>query len=222
MIIDARRCEMMRAIYESGDHGIDICAGKVPVYIERTADIDLAVNNIIAFKTIDYGMKCLADQLVIFDDINTAEITLRLLKENGAHLCDEREMAMLDEIMFDKEKMGASNHIDGQSPQKIAQVAGFSVPEDVSLLLVSSKTFGTSDWIIHEKLCPILVWHIVEGKDEAIQATIAQLGSGGLRHTAVVFSNNEEIIEEFALKVPALKILNNQLSCMELSVSPVK
>jgi len=174
----------------------------------------MAVNNIIASKSFDYGTLCLTEQAVIFDNNETAEQTLKLFGERGAYLCDPKEKAKLEAVMFDKEKGVPSAQIVGQSPQKIAELAGFSVPSDTKLLMVSLKTFGREDWMSHEKLSPVLGWYIADGKDAAIDAAVAQLEFGGAGHTAVAFSADEKILEEYAFRVPAGRVIWNQPSMM--------
>lgn len=100
----------------------------------------------------------------------------------------------------------------GQSPQKIAEFAGFAVPDDAKLLMVSLSAIGHDDWMSHEKLSPVLGWYVANGKDEAINAAVAQLEFGGAGHTAVAFSKNEQILEEYAYKVPAGRVIWNQPS----------
>jgi acyl-CoA reductase-like NAD-dependent aldehyde dehydrogenase len=212
MIVATGGGAMVKAAYSSGHPALGVGPGNVPVYIEKSADIEMAVNNVIASKAFDYGTLCLTEQSVIFDNEESAEKTLRLFREKGAHLCDEQEKAKLEAIMFDKEKGVASGRIVGQSPQKIADMAGFSVPDHVNLLLVPLTAIGHEDWMSHEKLSPVLGWYVAAGKDEAIQAAVAQLEFGGAGHTAVAFSNDEKILEEFALKVPAGRVIWNQPS----------
>lgn len=212
MVIATGGGAMVKAAYSSGHPALGVGPGNVPVYIEKTADLSMAVNNIIVSKTFDYGTLCLTEQSVIFDDGDIAGKTLQLFKERGAYLCDEEEKVKLEAVMFDKEKGVASGHIVGQSPQKIAQLAGFSVPDNVNLLLVPLKAIGPEDWMSHEKLSPVLGWYIAGNKDKAIQAAVDQLEFGGAGHTAIAFSNNEKILEEFALKVPAGRVIWNQPS----------
>lgn len=203
---------MVKAAYSSGHPALGVGPGNVPVYVERSADLDMAVNNIIASKTFDNGTLCLTEQSVIFDDEDTARKMLGIFKERGAYLCDQVEKAKLEAVMFDKEKGVASGAIVGQSPQKIARLAGFSVPDDIRLLLVPLSAIGTDDWMSHEKLSPVLGWYLAPDKDTAIQAAVDQLEFGGAGHTAVAFSGSEEILEEYALKVPAGRVIWNQPS----------
>jgi len=212
MIIATGGRAMIKAAYSSGHPTLGGGPGNVPVYIEKSADLSMAVNNIIASKIFDYGTLCLTEQSVIFDNRETADQTIKLFQERGAFVCNPVEKTKLEAIMFDKEKGVPSGQIVGQSPQKIAELAGFRVPDKVKLLMVPLAAIGHDDWMSHEKLSPVLGWYIADGKDAAIDAAVAQLNFGGAGHTAVVFSNDETILAEFAFKVPAGRVIWNQPS----------
>lgn len=214
MIIATGGGAMVKAAYSSGHPALGVGPGNVPVYIEKTANLSMAVNNVIASKSFDYGTLCLTEQSVIFDNSDTADKTLKLFEKNGAYLCNFEEKNKLEEVMFDKERGVPSAQIVGQSPQKIAELAGFSVPGDVKLLMVSLKAIGHEDWMSHEKLSPVLGWYIANGKDAAIDAAVTQLEFGGAGHTAVAFSADEKILEEYAFRVPAGRVIWNQPSMM--------
>jgi acyl-CoA reductase-like NAD-dependent aldehyde dehydrogenase len=210
MVIATGGGAMVKAAYSSGHPALGVGPGNVPVYIEKTADLSMAVNNILASKTFDYGTLCLTEQTVIFDNEDTARKVLQLFKERGVHHCNEAEKSKLEAVMFDKEKGVPSAAIVGQSPQKLAQLAGFSVSDEIKLLLVPIKAIGPEDWMSHEKLSPVLSWYTADNKDMAIQAAVDLLEFGGAGHTAVAFSGNEEILVEYALKVPASRVIWNQ------------
>ena len=212
MVIATGGGAMVKAAYSSGHPALGVGPGNVPVYIEKTANLNMAVGDIIASKTFDYGTLCLTEQSVIFDDASVATRALALFVEKGAYLCSMEEKALLEEIMFDKARGVVAAQVVGQSPQKIAQLAGFSVPDAVNLLLVPLTAIGSEDWMSHEKLSPVLGWYTADGKDDAIDAAVRQLEFGGAGHTAVVFSNNEEILSEYAVKVPAGRVIFNQPS----------
>lgn len=212
MVIATGGGAMVRAAYSSGHPALGVGPGNVPVYIEKTANLNMAVEDIIASKTFDYGTLCLTEQSVIFDDLDVAADGLALFKEKGAYLCSMEEKTALEEIMFDKNRGVVAAQVVGQSPQKIAELAGFNIAEEVKLLLVPLTAIGPEDWMSHEKLSPVLGWYIVDGKDEAIDAAIRQLEFGGAGHTAVVFSKNEEILNEYAIRVPAGRVIFNQPS----------
>jgi acyl-CoA reductase-like NAD-dependent aldehyde dehydrogenase len=118
----------------------------------------------------------------------------------------------LEEVMFDKERGVPSMAIIGKSPQVIATLAGFSVPDAIKMLMVPLTTTGPEDWMSHEKLSPVLGWFIVDSREEAIQAAVSQLEFGGAGHSAVVFTEDEEVAKEFAHRVPANRVVWNQPS----------
>ncbi|MFH1028248.1 MAG: aldehyde dehydrogenase family protein [Pseudomonadota bacterium] len=203
---------MVKAAYSSGHPALGVGPGGVPVFIEKSANLHMAVEDVIASKTFDNGTICSSDQSVIFDDHSIAEKTLILFERSGAYLCTEAEKAKLETVMFDKEKGVPSMSIVGKSPQVISELAGFKIPADRKLLIVPLTTTGGDDWMSREKLSPVLGWYVAEGKDAAINAAATQLDHGGAGHSAVVFTESEDIAHEFALKVDANRVVWNQPS----------
>ncbi|CAG0929949.1 acetaldehyde dehydrogenase (acetylating) [Thermoflexales bacterium] len=212
MVIATGGGAMVKAAYSSGHPALGVGPGNVPVFIEKTANLHMAVEDVIASKTFDNGTICSSDQSVIFDDRNIAEKALILFERNGAYLCSEAEKAKLEAVMFDKERGVPAMQIIGKKPQVIAKLAGFSVPDSVKLLMVPLSTTGPEDWMSHEKLSPVLGWYIVDTREEAISAAVCQLEFGGAGHSAVVFTEDEEVAKEFALRVPANRVVWNQPS----------
>lgn len=203
---------MVKAAYSSGHPALGVGPGGVPVFIEKSANLSMAVEDVISSKTFDNGTICSSDQSVIFDDHAVAEKALSLFERSGAYLCSEKEKAKLEAVMFDKEREVPSMSIVGKSPQVIAELAGFNIPADRKLLMVPLDTTGGEDWMSREKLSPVLGWYIAENKDAAINAAVTQLEFGGAGHSAVVFTESEEIAHEFALKVHANRVVWNQPS----------
>ena len=66
---------MVKSAYSSGKPALGVGAGNVPCYINKTADIKQAVNDLILSKTFDNGMICASEQAVIIDE----EIYLSLI-----------------------------------------------------------------------------------------------------------------------------------------------
>jgi acyl-CoA reductase-like NAD-dependent aldehyde dehydrogenase len=201
---------MVKSAYSSGHPAIGVGAGNTPVFISKSANLSVAINNVIASKTFDNGTICSSDQSVIFDDPAIAEKGVKMLVERGAYLVNEEQKAKLEAVMFDKERGVPAVAIVGKTPQIIAKIAGFEVPEDVKLLLVPLKSIGPEDWFSHEKLSPVLGYISYNSTDEAIEAAKTQLRWGGAGHTAVIHAQDEKVIEKFALEIPANRLLLNQ------------
>ncbi|HTP65019.1 MAG TPA: aldehyde dehydrogenase family protein [Geobacteraceae bacterium] len=201
---------MVKSAYSSGHPAVGVGAGNTPVFVSKSANVSVAVNNVIASKTFDNGTICSSDQSMIFDDKATCDKAVALLKERGAYLVNEDEKKKLEAVMFDKERGVPSLAIVGKSPQVIAKLAGFSVPDDVKLLLVPLTCIGPEDWFSHEKLSPVLGYITYDGTDAAIAAAKSQLLWGGAGHTAVVHAQDQAVLDKFALEIPANRLLLNQ------------
>jgi len=203
---------MVRAAYSSGHPALGVGPGNVPVFVEKSANLEMVIPDVIASKTFDNGTICSSDQSVVFDDAVVAQKALKLFEQNGAYLCSEKEKAQLESVMFDKERGVPSMAIVGQSPQVIAKLAGFEVPASVKLLMVPLKSTGHDDYMSHEKLSPVLGWYVAKSKDDAIKTCVNQLEFGGAGHSAVVWTEDEEIATEYAVAVPANRVVWNQPS----------
>ncbi|HEX2770341.1 MAG TPA: aldehyde dehydrogenase family protein [Geobacteraceae bacterium] len=201
---------MVKSAYSSGHPAIGVGPGNTPVFVSKSAKLSVAVNNIIASKTFDNGTICSSDQSMIFDDQATCDKAVALMKERGAYLVNDEEKKKLDAVMFDKERGVPSLAIVGKSPQVIAKLAGFTVPDDTKLLLVPLTCIGPEDWFSHEKLSPVLGYISFKSTDEAIAAAKGQLLWGGAGHTAVVHAQDQAVLDKFAMEIPANRLLLNQ------------
>ena len=201
---------MVKSAYSSGHPAIGVGPGNTPVFVSKSANLSVAVNNVIASKTFDNGTICSSDQSMIFDDKATCDKAVALMKERGAYLVNDEEKKKLDAVMFDKERGVPSLAIVGKSPQAIAKLAGFTVPDDVKLLLVPLTCIGPEDWFSHEKLSPVLGYITYDGTDAAISAAKNQLLWGGAGHTAVVHAQDQAVLDKFMTEIPANRLLLNQ------------
>jgi acyl-CoA reductase-like NAD-dependent aldehyde dehydrogenase len=201
---------MVKSAYSSGHPAIGVGPGNTPVFVSKSANLSVAVNNVIASKTFDNGTICSSDQSMIFDDKAVADKAVKLLVERGAFLVNAEQKAKLEKVMFDKERGVPAMAIVGKSPQVIAKLAGFEIPADAKLILVPLTCIGPEDWFSHEKLSPVLGYISFNSTDEAIAAAKSQLKWGGAGHTAVIHAQDEKVLEKFAMEIPANRLLLNQ------------
>lgn len=201
---------MVKSAYSSGHPAVGVGPGNTPVFVSKSANLSVAVNNIIASKTFDNGTICSSDQSAIFDDQAVCDKAVKLFQERGAYLVNADEKAKLEKVMFDKEKGVPAAAIVGKSPQAIAKLAGINIPADAKMILVPLTTIGPEDWFSHEKLSPVLGYICFKSTDEAIAAAKSQLLWGGAGHTAVVHAQDQKVLDKFALEIPANRLLLNQ------------
>ena len=203
---------MVKAAYSCGKPALGVGPGNVPCYIEKSAKLKTSVNDLVMSKSFDNGMICASEQAVIVDREIQEEFE-KLMKEAGCYFLSEEEMRKIKENMFIAEKEEALNaDIVGQSPYTIASRAGVEVPKDTKVLVTLQTGVGIEFPFSKEKLSPVLAYYIVDNAEEGIDKAEKLIEFGGLGHTAVIHSENPEIIEKFANKVKVGRIIVNSPS----------
>lgn len=198
---------MVKAAYSSGKPSLGVGAGNSPSYIERTANVKKAVADVVSGKVFDYGVLCSTESAVIVD----AAVKKSVVDEFKRLNCFFVEGDLKEKLaatMFDQR--GAINpSIVGKPAPYIAQKAGFSVPAETQVLIVELQGVGKEYPLSREKLSPVLSFYTVDNWREGCERCIELLEFGGLGHTLVIHSTDQEIIMKFALEKPAFRILVN-------------
>ena len=104
---------------------------------------------------------------------------------------------------------GVNPEVVGQSPRRIAEIAGIRIPEGTRVICAEIKGVGRDYPLSAEKLCPVLAFYTVEDWESGCKKCIELLNYGGVGHTMVIHSHNDRIIREFGLKKPVFRILVN-------------
>jgi acetaldehyde dehydrogenase / alcohol dehydrogenase len=199
---------VVKAAYGSGKPALGVGAGNTPVYLEKSADLDMAVVDIITSKTFDNGTICASEQTIVIDD----EIYDRVLKkfeDLGAHICDEKETEVLSRTVIDPATGYMQPMAVGQKATNIARFVGITVKPKTKLLIAPIKGVGREHPLSVEKLFPVLAVYRAKSVDQALKVCVDVNHAGGLGHTAVVFSNNEEVIRRFGDAINAGRIIVN-------------
>jgi acetaldehyde dehydrogenase/alcohol dehydrogenase len=197
-----------RAAYSSGKPALGVGSGNTPVYLEKTAELDMAVVDIITSKTFDNGTICASEQTVVIDD----EIYDRALKkfaDLGVHICNEAETELLGHTVIDPVKGQMQPMAVGQKAIDIARMIGLRVKPNTKLLIAPIKGVGREYPLSVEKLFPVLAVCRAHSVDEALKLCVDVNHLGGLGHTAVIFSRNDEIIGKFSEAMNAGRIIVN-------------
>ena len=203
---------MVKAAYSCGKPALGVGPGNVPCYIDKTAKLKTSVNDLVMSKSFDNGMICASEQSVLVDKEIHEEFE-KLMKEAGCYFVSEEEKKKLQDTMFDKEAGDKlRSHIPGQSPYQIAKSAGFEVPEDTKVLVVYEENIGEGYPFSKEKLSPVLTYYIVQDSKDGIDKAERLLEYGGLGHSAVIHSENDDTIMEFSKRMKAGRIIVNSPS----------
>src|SRR5690348_3185393 len=198
----------VKAAYSSGKPALGVGPGNTPVYFERTANLNTAVVDIIISKTFDNGTICASEQTVVIDD-EIYDPVLKKFAELGAHICNERETELLSRTVIDPATGLMQPMAIGQKATDIARLIGLSVKPDTKLLIAPIQGVGREHPLSAEKLFPLLAVYRAKSVDEALRVCVKVNHAGGLGHTAVIFSRNDEVIRKFGEVINAGRIIVN-------------
>lgn len=184
---------MVKAAYSSGKPAFGVGAGNVQVIVDRDVDFDLTAKRIIDGRTFDNGIICSGEQTVIShkDDYDT--VVKAFVSNGGYYVTDAAEIEKFKTAIFHDGHM----HKDavGQSPAKIAEMAGVSIPEGTRVIMLPASTYGANEILCKEKMCPVLTFLKYDTFEEAVKIAKTNLEVEGNGHTAAIHSNNFEHIK---------------------------
>jgi acetaldehyde dehydrogenase/alcohol dehydrogenase len=198
----------VKAAYSSGKPALGVGAGNTPVYLEKTADLNTAIVDIIISKTFDNGTICASEQTVVIDD-QIYEPALKKFAELGAHICSEKETELLARTVIDPLTGFMQPMAVGQKATSIARFVGLSVKPKTKLLVAPIKGIGPEHPLSVEKLFPVLAVYRAKSVDEALKVCMDVNHAGGIGHTAVIFSHNDQVIQKFSEVINAGRIIVN-------------
>jgi len=198
---------MVHAAYSSGNPAIGVGPGNGPAFIDKSADIPLAVKRIIDSKTFDNGTICASEQSIVTERCIEDRV-VEELKKRKAYFLPQDDAKKLSGFML--RANGTMNpKIVGRSAQAIAQFAGITVPSDATVLVARQTEVSQKNPYAREKLCPILAFYVEETWEDCCSRCIELLHNEGAGHTMTIHSQNMEMIREFALKKPVSRVLVN-------------
>lgn len=198
---------MVKAAYSTGKPAIGVGPGNTPAYIEKTAKIKRAVNDLIVSKTFDNGMICASEQGIIVDK----EIYDEVKKEFQAHqvyICSGKEKDLIENYVMNESKTAVNPEVVGKPATEIAEKAGLKVPAGTKMIIVELAGTGKEHPLSLEKLSPVLA--MVKSNSHAEAFKLAeQMLETGLGHTACIHTEDEDLQIAYALKMKACRILVN-------------
>jgi len=198
----------VKAAYSSGKPALGVGAGNTPVYLEKSADLNTAIVDIIISKTFDNGTICASEQTVVIDD-EIYEQALKKFADLGAHVCNEKETKLLEQTVIDPQTGAMQPLAVGQKAVDIARFIGLAVKPDTKLLVAPIRGVGREHPLSVEKLFPVLAVYRAKSVAEALKVCVDVNHAGGIGHTAVIFSRKDEVIRKFGEVINAGRIIVN-------------
>jgi acetaldehyde dehydrogenase (acetylating) len=203
--------DMVRAAHSVGKPAYGVGPGNVPVYVDRSADVQRAAKYIVASKAFDHSVICATEQAVVADKPIAAKLE-ELMKAEGAYFVGDDIKSILAKNLF-------VGHLPnpkgvGKSPQQLAQMYGFSVPDWARILVVRLNSVGRDEPLSGEKLTTVLGWYEADGWEAGCERCIELIYYGGRGHSLVIHAQDENVIMQFGLEKPVFRIVVNTLGTL--------
>ena len=203
---------MVRAAHSTGKPAIGVGPGNVPVYVDRSADLEKAARYIVASKAFDCSTICATEQSVVAD----APIASRLeglMQRESAYFTNPRETDLLRKLLFHPD--GTMNTVAvGKPVDYVAGLAGFPVPRGTRILVTKLTKTGKEEPLSREKLTTVLGWYEEEGWEAGCERCIELIQFGGRGHSLIIHATDEDVIMAFGLEKPVFRIGVNTMGTL--------
>jgi len=211
VILSTGGAGLVKAAYSSGKPAYGVGPGNVPCYIDRSAKLADAAEAVVASQSFDNATLCCSEQALVLDR-PIADKFIAAMRARGAHLCSPEERKKLERYANVDGHMNPD--IVGLDPWRVAENAGFQVPQATTVLLAHQDGVGPAHPLSIEILCPLLSVHVVDGWAEGCKVSKELLHYGGLGHTLAVHAQDSAVLDAFFLDKPANRIIVNGPSSM--------
>ncbi|EKS8360891.1 MULTISPECIES: bifunctional acetaldehyde-CoA/alcohol dehydrogenase [Bacillus] len=202
---------MVKSAYSTGKPALGVGPGNVPCYLEKSAHVKRAVNDLILSKTFDNGMICASEQAIIVDK-EIYNSVKKEMQDNNCYFVTEEERIKLEKLVINENTCAVNSDIVGKSAHYIASLVGIKVPEDTKILVAEIKGVGAEYPLSREKLSPVLACIKANSQEEGFKYCEEMLNLGGLGHSAVIHSTNKEVQKQFGLRMKACRLIVNSPS----------
>jgi acetaldehyde dehydrogenase/alcohol dehydrogenase len=202
---------MVKSAYSTGKPALGVGSGNVPAFIEKTAHLEQAVNDIILSKTFDNGMICASEQAVIIEE-PVYEKVKKLMADQGCYFLSKEETAKVSDLVIVKDKCAVNGAIVGKPATYIAEVAGVKVPAGTKMLVAEIGGVGPDYPLSAEKLSPVLACLRVKNVEQGIETAMKVVEFGGMGHSSAVHTNDDAVIRAFGDRLQTGRVLVNSPS----------
>jgi sulfoacetaldehyde dehydrogenase len=198
---------MVLAAYSSGTPALGVGVGNAVITVDETADLDDAAEKIRISKTLDLAASCSSDNSVILLDA-IYEPMLAKLVHQGGYVVNQAEKQLLQDVIWVNGAINAN--VVAQNAEKIAGMAGFSVPEGTQFFIVPETGAGPDYPFSGEKMTVTMALYRAKDIDEAVKLTNEIQAYQGQGHSCGIYSKSDENIMTLAMGTKTSRVMVNQ------------
>lgn len=201
---------MVNAALKSGNPSMGVGAGNGAVFVDHTAHLDRAVEDLLLSKRFDNGMICATENSVVIE-APVYKDWMKKMEEKGAYLLPKKDYEKLADFVFN-DRHGVNGPVAGKPARWIAENAGIDLPEGKDVIMFELDPKNIGEKLSSEKLSPLLSVYKAKDREDGIKIVAALLDYQGAGHNAAIQigSQADPFLNEFADKTKAARILVNQ------------
>jgi acetaldehyde dehydrogenase (acetylating) len=203
---------MVRAAHSTGKPAYGVGPGNVPVYVDRSANLEKAARYIVASKAFDCSTICATEQSVVADR-PIAESLAGLMQREGAYFLDPHQTHLIRSLLFHPDGSMNTSTV-GKPADYLAGLAGFEVPKGTRILVARLKNTGRDEPLSREKLTTVLGWYEEEGWEAGCERCIKLIQFGGRGHSLIIHATDQDVIMAFGLEKPVFRIAVNTMGTL--------
>ena len=203
---------IVKAAYSSGNPALGVGPGNGPAYIEKSANIERSVYDIVLSKTFDNGMICASENSVVVDDEIYDQVKEEFQKWN-CYFVKPNELQTFSDGFIDPQRHQVRGPIAGRSANAIAEMCGLkNVPDNTKVLIAEIDGVGDDYPLSAEKLSPVLTMYRASSHENAFDICRQLLHYGGEGHTAAIHTLDDDLATKYGLEMRASRIIVNSPS----------
>ncbi len=202
---------MVKSAYSSGTPAYGVGQGNAVTVVDDTVDLQDTANKIMRSKTFDFATSCSTENACVIQDSIYDEF-VNALDSEGGYLLNSEEKLMLQDIMWHDGHL--NNAIVAQPAEKIAEKAGFKLPEGKTFLMVEETGIGPDYPFSGEKLSVVTTLYKFNEFKNAIDTVNEITSYQGKGHSCGIHSTDEERVLELALSTKTSRVMVRQPQCL--------
>src|SRR5699024_6241014 len=201
---------MVNAALKSGNPSMGVGAGNGAIFVDHTAHLDRAVEDLLLSKRFDNGMICATENSVVIEEAVYDE-WLKKIQEKGAYLVPKADYKKVEDFVF-TDTHGVNGAVAGMPAKWIAEHAGINLPAGKDVMLFELDAANIGEKLSSEKLSLLLSVYKAKDRQEGVEIVGELLDYQGAGHNAglQIGSQVDPFVKEFGEKTKAARLIVNQ------------
>lgn len=177
------------------------------VFIDKTADLDVAAEEIIRSKSFNNGLLPGVEQAIVVDSLVYEKVKNYFIEE-GAYFLTSKDHIKLQKILYD-ENMNPRKELIGRNATELLKMINISSCRKIKVLIVTKPYVSINSPYSREKYHPILSMYIEDDWLNACEKCIELILNDKKGQSLSIYSNDDYVIEQFIEKKPVARVLVN-------------